>query len=42
MNRKVRRILDSYEGKIMMISRSDIMRNTENESEYKNRKNVAF
>lgn len=42
MKRKMKRILDSCEVKIMVISRNDIMRNTENESEYKKRKNVAF
>lgn len=33
MNRKVKRILDSCEVKIMVIGRSGIMRNAENGSE---------
>ena len=39
MNRKVKNILDSSEGKIMVIDTRGIMRNTENENKYKNRKN---
>lgn len=35
MKRKVKRILDSCEVNIMMISRGNMMKNTENESEYK-------
>lgn len=35
MKRKVKRILDSCEVKIMVISKGNMKRNTENESEYK-------